>query len=221
MTIRSIWALLFVIGASQAALTQNVAGQSGPGRDRVAPASRPRMSDDELLRGRPVAASVDELRGILQPGHEVVLWDAEGRRTRGLLSSIAGDQVVIHRRASSPLLCLFVRPKDRAFPAESLTRIDIVDSTWNGALIGAAIAPALVFGIYRWEETAVSDSNSTKGLATVVFGGISTVLAIAVGQQIDLSMNQPIYQRQRGRPQLTLAPWLESNGKGVLARVRF
>jgi hypothetical protein len=30
-----------------------------------------------------------------------------------------------------------------------VARIDVVDSTWNGALIGAAIAPALVFGIGR------------------------------------------------------------------------
>ena len=79
-----------------------------------------------------------------------------------------------------------------------MARIDIVDSTWNGALIGAAIAPVLVFGIHRWEETAVSDSNSMKGMATVVFGGISAVLAIAIGQKIDLSMNQPVYQRQPG-----------------------
>jgi hypothetical protein len=88
------------------------------------------------------------------------------------------------------------------------------------ALIGAAITPALVFGIHRWEEAAVSDSNSMKGIATLVGGGISAVLAAVIGQEIDLSMNQPIYQ-QRGIPRVTLAPWLEPTLKGVVARVRF
>jgi hypothetical protein len=178
------------------------------------------VSDDEFLKGQSAAASFGELQPILEPGYEVVVWDATGHKTRGRVSSISRDQVVVYQRAASPLLRLFIPPKERAFPADSVTRIDIVDSTWNGALIGAAIAPVLVFGIHQWEETAVSDSNSQKGLATVVFGGISAVLAIAIGQRIDLSVNQPVL-RQRGVPRVTLTPWLEPTRKGVLAWVRF
>jgi hypothetical protein len=220
--VQSIWVLLFLFGAdSQVALAQNEGDQLSSSRSAVPPPSRPRVSDDELLKGQSPTASFGELPPILQPGYEVVVWDATGHKTRGRVSSISGHQVVIYRRAASPFLRLFNSPKDRVFPADSVARIDIVDSTWNGALIGAAIAPVLVYGIHRWEETAVSDSNSMKGMATVVFGGISAVLAIAIGQRIDLSMNQPIYQRQRGIPQVTLAPWLEPTRKGVVARIRF
>jgi hypothetical protein len=65
---------------------------------------------------------------------------------------------------------MFIRSQERAFPADSVVQIDIVDSTWNGALIGAAAAPVLVFGIRRWEENAVPDSNSLMGLMTLVLG---------------------------------------------------
>jgi len=217
--LRCIAVLLFVIGVSNhVAFAQNVGGQIG--RGAVPPPNRPRVSDDELLKGQSAAASLGELQPILEPGYEVVVWDATGHKTRGRVSSTSRDQVVVYQRAASPLLRLFIPPKHRAFPADSVTRIDIVDSTWNGALIGAAIAPVLVFGIHRWEETAVSDTNSQKGLATVVFGGISAVLAIAIGQRIDLSVNQPVL-RQGGSPRITLTPWLEPTRKGVLVWVRF
>lgn len=222
MRVQSIWVLLFLVGAdSQVALAQNEGDQLSSSRSAAPPPSRPRVSDDELLKGQSPTASFGELPRILQPGYEIVVWDAVGRKTRGRVSSISGDRVAVYQRAASPLLRLFISPKDRAFPADSVARIDIVDSTWNGALIGAAIAPVLVFGIHRWEETAVSDSNSMKGMATVVFGGISAVLAIAIGQKIDLSMNQPVYQRQPGSSRVTVTPWLEPTRKGVLATVHF
>jgi hypothetical protein len=219
--VQFLWALLYVIGAnSQVAFAQNVGDQTSSSGSAVPPASRPRVSDDELLKGQSVLASFDKLQPILEPGYEVVVWDA-WRKTRGRVSSISADQVVVYQRAASPLLRLFNPPRDRLFPADSVTQIDIVDSTWNGALIGAAVAPVLVFGIHRWEETAVSDSNSMKGIATVVFGGISAVLAIGIGQRIDSSINRPVYQRRRGIPPVTLTPWLEPTRRGVLARVRF
>lgn len=222
MKVESIWALVFLIGAnSQVVVAQDGGDQISSSRGAVPPSSRPRVSVDELLKGQSVAVSFDELLPILEPGYEVVVWDAAGRKARGRVSSIAGNQVTVYQQAASPLLRLFIPPKDRAFPADSVARIDIVDSTWNGALIGVAIAPVLVYGIHRWEEGAVSESNSMKGMATVVFGGISAVLSIAIGQRIDLSINQPIFQRQRRIPQVTLAPWLEPTRKGVVARIRF
>lgn len=60
-----------------------------------------------------------------------------------------------------------------------------------------------------------------KGMATVVFGGLSAVLAIGIGQKIDASINQPVYQRRRGLPPVTLMPWLEPTRRGVLVQVRF
>ncbi len=222
MTVRFVWALLLVIGATRhVAFAQDVGDQISSSGSAVPPASRPRVSADDLLKGQPVLASFEKLEPMLERGHEVVVWDAAGRKTRGRVSSISAEQVVVHQRAASPLLRLFNTPTDRQFPADAVARIDIVDSTWNGALIGAAVAPVLVFGIHRWEEAGVSDSNSMKGMATVVFGGLSAVLAIGIGQKIDASINQPVYQRRRGLPPVTLMPWLEPTRRGVLAQVRF
>lgn len=222
MAVQFVWALVLVVVAnSQVAFAQNVGDQTSSSGSAGPPASRPRVSADELLKGQSVPASFDELPPILEPGYEVVVWDAAGRKTRGRVSSISADQVVVYQRAASPLLRRFNPPRDRLFPADSVTRIDIVDSTWNGALIGALAAPVLVFGIHRWEEAAVSDSSSMKGIATVVFGGISAALAIGIGQKIDSSINKPVFQRRRGDPPVTLAPLLEPTRTGVLVRVRF
>ncbi len=222
MTVRFVWALLLVIGATRhVAFAQDVGDQISSSGSAVPPASRPRVSADDLLKGQPVLASFEKLEPMLERGHEVVVWDAAGRKTRGRVSSISAEQVVVHQRAASPLLRLFNTPTDRQFPADAVARIDIVDSTWNGALIGAAVAPVLVFGIHRWEEAAVSDANSMKGMATVALGGLSAVLAIGIGQKIDASINQPVYQRRRGLPPVTLMPWLEPTRRGVLAQVRF
>ena len=90
MRVQSIWVLLFLVGAdSQVALAQNEGDQLSSSRSAAPPPSRPRVSDDELLKGQSPTASFGELPRILQPGYKIVVWDAVGRKTRGRVSSIS------------------------------------------------------------------------------------------------------------------------------------
>jgi hypothetical protein len=163
-----------------------------------------------------IRTAFEELPSIIEPGCEVIVFDETGRKTRGRVTAISRDSVVVRYRRR-----LFSASEERALSSEIVSRIDIVDSTWNGALIGAAVAPVLVYGIHRWEDAAVPDSNSMKGLGTIVFGGISATLAVGIGFWIDGSMNGAIYERRRGTPGVTLAPWLEPTRRGIRVHVRF
>jgi len=185
------------------------------------PQPRARASADELLQGQSATASFDALHAILETGYEVVVRDAAGRKTRGRVSSVSDDHIVIFQEGATPFLRIIHPAAERRFPAESVTRIDIVDSTWNGTLIGAGVGVGLAFGISRWEERAVPDSNSEKGLGTLVFGGLGIVVSSAVGHFIDLSMNAPIYERQSRTPKISIVPLLGGERIGLMAQVHF
>ncbi len=156
--------------------------------------------------------------GILEPGYEVVVWDEEGRKTRGRVLSISGEEVVVTRRRR--FFGRFRSLEELVFGADSITRVDIVDSTWNGALIGAAIAPALVYGIWLWEDNTFPDSN-LKGAGTAYLGSASVLMAILVGHGIDLSINESIYERPSQASRVTVTPLIGRYQKGLAVRVGF
>ncbi len=200
-------------------LSEFVALPAPPAPPPVPPPHRRRVSADRLLGGAPVTDSLEALNAILDPGYEVVVWDEAGRKTRGRVVSISGEEVVVmtEPRYFRP----FRSPQEHAFRANDVTRVEVVDSTWKGALIGAAIAPALVYGIYRWEDSAVPDSNSLKGIATVAGGLLSTMASILIGQAIDLSNNESIYARPSQAPRVTVTPLIGRYQKGLAVRVGF
>ena len=114
----------------------------------------------------------------------------------------------------------FRSPEELVFGADSITRVDIVDSTWNGALIGAAIAPALVYGVWRWEDNTFPDSN-LKGTGTMLVGGMGAFLLIHVGHHIDLSNNESIYERPSQASRVTVTPLIGRDQKSLAVRVSF
>ena len=149
----------------------------------VPPPNRRRASADRLLGDAPVTRSFNALQAVLEPGHEVVVWDEAGRKTRGWVSSVSDAQIQITIFFKER----FLRPgrtTERIFTPDSVTRVDIVDSYWNGALIGAAIGSILAFGIYRWEDSALADSN-LKGIYTLGFGTASILFSIGIGALVD------------------------------------
>ena len=87
----------------------------------------------------PTPTSFDALSAILETGHEVIVTDDGGRRTRGRVSSISSSQLVLVRKRFR-----FSRPETRSFAGESITRIRIVDPTRNGGMLGAAAAVGLL-----------------------------------------------------------------------------
>ena len=106
------------------------------------PDNRRRVSADRLLGGAAVTESFEALHEILDPGYEVVVWEEAGRKRLGRVLSISGEEVVVKgkRRWFGNIRSL----EELVFGADSITRVDIVDSTWNGALIGAAAALGVV-----------------------------------------------------------------------------
>ena len=162
-----------------------------------------------------MAESFETLPSILEPGHEVVVMDNEGRRTRGRVLSISRDQLVISRPRR-----LFFRPaQERAFAEGTVRRIEIVDSTKNGILIGAAVGAGLVVGVAFWEERTVPDGN-LKGAWTFM-AIISAIFYPFIGHGEDLRKNEPIYEQSLRTPQIALVPLLGRDQQGIVARVSF
>ena len=86
-----------------------------PAPPPVPPPHRRRVSADRLLGGEPVTDSLDALTLILDPGYEVVVRDEAGRKTRGRVSFISGEEVVVINR---PRLFRYLRsPQEHAFRA--------------------------------------------------------------------------------------------------------
>ena len=158
--------------------------------------------------------SFDTLVTVLEPGYEVVVWDESGDRTRGPLLSISGEEVVVSRRR----LGLLWSPEEVMFAADSIARVDIVDSTWNGIAIGAAVGVGVVLGVGAWESRQ-PDSN-LKGMATFI-AILGLPLSMRMGHDIDLYINEPIFERPSQEPRVTVAPLLGRNRGGLMVMVSF
>ena len=182
------------------------------------PETQGRRSDADRGGTLP-AGGFDQIQKILNRGAEVVVRDAAGRKTRGRVSMISVDRLSV--MATPRLRRLFGRTREHSFAASAIDRIDSVDSGWQGALIGAAVAPALIYGVHRWEDERAPETSSAKGLVTIVGGGVGTVLSIWLGRAIDRSINQPIYERRRQPRRIAVGPLLRRGGAGVSASVGF
>ena len=179
------------------------------------PDKRRRVSADQLLGGAPVTDSFEALNSILDPGYEVVVRDEAGRKTRGRVSSISGEEVVVINR---PRLFGYLRsPQEHAFRADAVTRVEIVDSTWNGIAIGAAVGVGLAFGL--WQGTDTDDFG--VGLLYFVSATAALPASMLAGRDIDLSINESIYERPSPAPRVTVAPLIGRDQRGFAVRVSF
>lgn len=189
-------------------LSEEAMRVSGVTVARPAPPQRRRRygSADQLLGGQSVMESFDAVQSILDPGHEIIVRDEEGRATRGRVVSISANQLVIERPR------FFFRREELAFTEGFVQKIEIVDSPANGTLLGAA--PGFAFALVgcRGEWAA-----ACWFFATGIFIGPGVLL----GQAIDNSINAPIYERTSQTRRVTIAPVLGRGRKGVLAQVRF
>jgi hypothetical protein len=113
----------------------------------------------------------------------------------------------------------FFRSQERVIAEGSVRRIDIVDSTRNGAAIGAAVGAGFVVGVYQWERR--QPGSNLKGVATALAVLVGFPMSLRVGLVLDRAINEPIYERQPRKSQVTVSPLLGRDQKGVVARVRF
>jgi hypothetical protein len=159
-----------------------------------------------------VLSSFEALPVALKIGQSVMVTDERGRASRGKLVSISDKQLVVSRKRS------FGRRAEQTFPREVVRRIDIVDSTWNGGVIGAATGVGLL-------GLLVGLGDNASGEAGTAFGFLTLPAALGgalVGGYIDhRRVDNPIYEQRPQPPRVTLAPVLGRNGIGVVARVGF
>ena len=104
------------------------------------------------------------------------------------------------------------------FDADRITRIDIVDSTWNGVAIGTAVGGGLAFGL--WQAAKGTDDFGAGFLYAWLAGG-ALPLGIVIGHDVDLATNEPIYARPSERPRATFVPLVGRNRNGFAVRVGF
>jgi hypothetical protein len=155
--------------------------------------------------------SFETLRLVLDVGQEVKVRDETGHATEGKVVSITESQLVISRKR-------FLRSRvERAFARDLTRRIDIVDSRWNGAVLGGAAAVGVVAAGIKFGCTASCDRTGSwfLGIATLV------PIGIGVGAAIDSLIKKTVYEGGPQTSRAIIAPWIERDRKGVLARVFF
>ena len=84
----------------------------------------------------------------MQSSTPATRWSCGTKRvgkTRGRVVSISGEEVVVTRRRR--FFGFFRSPEELVFGADSITRVDIVDSTRNGTLQGLAVGAGLSVGL--------------------------------------------------------------------------
>lgn len=196
--------LVLCTGTTSAVLAQGVddSARSGQGTEDAA-------SLGEVLQ------SFETLPLVLKPGQTVRVRDESGRMTRGTVVSISNDQLVVDdvrvRRGF-----FRQRREERIYARDSVARIDLVDSVWNGAAIGAAIG----IGALAWSIQHARATNS-DGLEVWFIGGPVFTLATTIGVLIDARINRPVYERLSQAPRVRLRPLLLRDAKGISAQVRF
>ena len=199
-------------------LSEAVAQEPSSQLDPISPPRRSRVTADQLLRGHPVTASFDELQTFLLPGYEVVVWDTSGQKTRGRVSAISKDQIVVFRE---PFLLRGIRPAETdLIPRGSVTRIDIVDPTTQGTLIGAAAGAAIMLGLVQASKNELGHSNLAP-VGYALLGIVAFVPSMGLGALVDWLRNSPIYEQRPQVPRVTVAPWFRPPGIGASVCVRF
>jgi hypothetical protein len=196
----AITVLLLSTVITPAALAQDTARQTSA----VGKTQKPAGS-------REPSNSFEALPLVLKVGQEVKVRDEAGQTTRGKVVSVSDTQLVVSRKR-------FLRSRvERIFARDLTRRIDIVDSAWNGAVVGGAVAVGLVATGIKFGCTASCDKAGSW------FLGIATLVPIGVGAggAIDSQINKTIYDSRSQRSRVGIAPWIERNRKGVVLQVRF
>jgi len=149
---------------------------------------------------------------------EVRIRSEQGRGVAGRVVRVDDDLLTIRYRPR--LFRPFREPIEQTFDRDGIRAIDLVDSTWNGAAIGAAGAIAFTAIAIHKDCTPSCDDNFGKG-GRWVMGALSFVLpATAVGALLDGALNRRIYEAGPARS-VRVVPTLGRGRKGVVAAVAF
>ena len=161
------------------------------------------------LYAEPVAAQTapaqtfEDLRPRLEAGDNLILRDDSGRTTRGRLVSLTDDEIEVES-------IRWFRSRNGTFTEGSMRRIETLDSTWNGGLVGLAVG---VVGMVVIVQTC-------KDLGCLLPFILSPGIGIGVGVLVDQSINETVYEP----PGRRTAGHSQQDGLrrvGLTARIRF
>jgi hypothetical protein len=188
----------------------------------------PRVNAEQLLGAQGVATSFETLRAILKPGHRVVFAGRDSSRlamafARGglwsgrevLVAEVTGERLVLVRRR------LF-RTEEIVLTEDAVRRIDIVDPTTKGGLLGAAVGGSLGLALIletRREVRSRIDCNLCP--LGYMMGILMPVAGIGLGAAIDRMITERVYQGQPQTPRGTLTPLFGRGAIGVSAHISF
>ena len=171
----------------------------------------PASSQDQALP----TDSVSTISAAVSIGQRIDIRDDSGRRGRGILTSISSDSVVVvserrrfFRRSVTP----------ETFAASDIDRIDVIDSIWQGRVIGAAAgiaATALIVGAAR------KDGTGYEPLLWLFPGPLLALGGSAIGGAIDGAHNRTAYERSPDRTTRTPACQPSWSRLAVMARLSF
>jgi hypothetical protein len=171
----------------------------------------PAFSQDQA----PPTDSVSAISAAVSIGQRIAIRDDSGRRVRGILASISSDSIVILRERRR-FFRRSITPE--TFPPHDVDHIEVIDSTWQGRVIGAAAgvtATALIVAAAR------NDGNGYEPLLWLFPGPLLAVGGSAIGGAIDGAHNRTAYERRPVRSTRTLALPPSWSHLAVMARVSF
>lgn len=165
-----------------------------------------------------LATSFVELRGLLQDGDEVVVTGSDGRRSQGRLLTVTPSSLYL--LVETPKFLVLVRRTQQMFSENAVTRVQRMDSRWEGALIGLSV------GFVSFSLAACgSDWGSVDcSYALIFFSAPLGVLSAFLGGEIDRMRNQTVYRAGTLAPDgatVSLSPFFTRRATGALLNVRF
>lgn len=157
--------------------------------------------------------SFEAARHLLYVGQEVWVTNVEGRTTRGSVISVSGSAIEVGPRRFP--LGITRSSTSRAFERDAIAAIGVTDSTWNGALLGAAVSAA---ALGAWAGQCKTGECSQGRALTAVLG---TGAGMAAGAMVDSLISHRIYERPPAAAELLITPALAGGGRGVIAQLRW
>lgn len=165
---------------------------------------------------QPAATSFEELPGILTVGQRIVVSDAAGRRTTGVVADVTPQTIVVRRRDE------FGATRTETFDSQSVAQIRRTDSLWNGILIGAGVGVGVTVGVAR-QRCGAADPECSANVGSRA-GVILVPAAAAVGALIDRLIGNELVYRGSSRASassVTIVPRVGRHGIGLSVNTRF
>lgn len=155
-----------------------------------------------------VASTFAELSQRLRAGQHVRVTrtDVDGSRLSATVVSVSASQLVLDERRR------FRRSRRLTLDAGSVSRITAIDSTADGALLGAAPGIVATFAMCRRDDT--SGLCGIRGL-------FATVVGLLAGGTIDSFLNRDVFHDPASGPTTALLVISGPSRFGIGARIGF